>query len=120
VTPGPLAPLAALALVPARAWLDSLDLLVPGPTATRWLLVADLLCLVALGATGRWRLLVIPVTLGFGFAVLNLLGMALNDFYLGLALFHLVVGATAGLMGGRLRWPGLGLVGLALLLGALT
>jgi hypothetical protein len=83
--------LAALAtdLVPARAWLERLAFLVPGGAATRWLLVADLACLVAMGCTARSPLLGVPVSLGLGFVGLNLLGMAVTDFHLGLALFQM-------------------------------
>lgn len=119
---GSLVRLAALApdLVPARVWLDRLDLLVPGPAATRWLLIPDLACLVALGAAARWPPAGIAVALGVGFAALNLVGMAVNDFYVGLALFHLAVGAAAALGLRRRRWAGLALVALALVLGIVT
>ena len=46
--------------------------------------------------------------------------MALTDFYLALALFHLGVGVTAVLCGRLARWLGAAALGLALLLGALT
>ena len=117
-----LVPLAALTpdLVPPRVWLDRLAFLVPSTTATRWLLIGDLVCLVAVGATVRWPLIGLLVTLGTGFAALNLVSMAVTDFYLGLALFHLAVGVTAAAVHRRTRWAGLTLVVLALLLGALT
>src|SRR2546426_12397234 len=71
-------------LTSQRAWLDRLAVVVPAPAATRWLLVADLACLIALGLATRRRALGVPLTLAAGFIVLNLLGMALTDFYLGL------------------------------------
>jgi len=107
-------------LVPVRVWLDRLTYLVPGAAATRWLLLADLACLVALGAATRWRWAGVPAAVMAGFLALNLLGMALTDFYLGLAVFHLAVGlATAVLVPGG-RWMGVALVAMALGLGVLT
>jgi hypothetical protein len=116
------APLAALAsdLVPPRLWLERLALLVPGNAATRWLLLADAGCLVAMGGATRWPLLGIPAALGSGFIALNLMGIAVTDFYLGLALFHLAVGVTAAAVLHRARWAGASLVVLALALGILT
>jgi hypothetical protein len=103
-----------------RAWLDRLAILVPAPAATRWLLIADVACLVALGlATGRPGLGV-PLMLGAGFVALNGLGMAVTDFYLGLALFHLAVGIAVVLLARRARWLGLATLALTLGLGVLT
>ncbi|OLB05138.1 MAG: hypothetical protein DMD98_04870 [Candidatus Rokuibacteriota bacterium] len=107
-------------LTPQRAWLDGLAIIVPAATATRWLLVADLACLIAVGLGMRPRLLGVLLALGGGFFVLNGLGMVLTDFYLALALFHLGVGVTAVLCGRLARWLGAAALGLALLLGALT
>ena len=107
-------------LTPQRLWLERLAFVVPGPAATRWLLVADAACLVALGLSSRYPLLGIPLALGAGFLVLNALGMALTDFYLGLALFHLVVGIGTAVLTRRTRWLGVALVVIALALGALT
>ena len=107
-------------LTPQRAWLDRLAVLVPGNGATRWLLVADAVCLIALGLAGRRPVLGVPLALGAGFLALNVLGMVVTDFYLGLALFHVGVGLTALLAPGRARWLGAAAVGLALLLGVLT
>ncbi len=107
-------------LAPARWWLERLAIVVPGPRATRWLLVADAACLVALGLVARRPLVGIPLALGTGFVALNALGMVLTDFYLGLAAFHVGVGITASLFAGRWRCLGFGLVALALALGALT
>src|SRR5437870_13813903 len=64
-------------LTPQRWWLERLAILVPGSAATRWLLVADAVCLVALGLSSRHPWLGVPLALGAGFLVLNLLGMAL-------------------------------------------
>src|SRR2546429_506430 len=60
------------------------------------------------------------VGLALGLLVLNLVGMLLTDFFLGLAAFHVLVGVAA--LGGarRLRWAGAGLLALTLALGALT
>jgi hypothetical protein len=107
-------------LVPPRIWLNRLGFLIPSGAATRWLLLTDIVCLVALGrATGRPRV-GIPVALGVGFVALNLVSMAVTDFYLGLALFHLAVGvvATVGLR--QARWLGMALVILVVTLGILT
>jgi hypothetical protein len=119
---GALVPLVALAsdLVPPRLWLDRLALLIPGSAATRWLLLVDAACLVAMGGATRWPFLGIPAALGSGFVALNLMGMAVTDFYLGLAVFHLAVGVTAAAVLQRARWAGAGLVVLALALGILT
>ena len=107
-------------LTPQRAWLERLAFVVPGPAATRWLLVADAACLIALGLCSRHPWLGVPLALGAGFLVLNVLGMALTDFYLGLALFHLVVGIGTAVVARRTRWLGVALVVLALTLGVLT
>jgi hypothetical protein len=117
-----LASLAALPqeLVPLRVWLDRFTFLVPGDAATRWLLLADLACLVALGAATRWPWAGVPAAVMAGFLALNLAGMVLTDFYLGLTVFHFGVGlATAVLVPGG-RWLGVALVALALGLGVLT
>lgn len=105
--------------IPARVWLERFALLVPGPAATRWLLIADLVCLVALGLAVRARRIAVPIAVGAGFLALNLLAMLLNDFFLGLALFHLVVGTTALLLR-RPRWLGAATLALAITLGILT
>jgi hypothetical protein len=111
---------AAAPLTPQRWWIERLALALPGPHASRWLLLADAVCLVALGCrTGR-PLLGGPLALGVGFVVLNGLGLALNDFYLALAAFHLVVGVAMLAVAGRSRWLGAGLIALAVVLGVLT
>lgn len=107
-------------LTPQRLWLDHLAFVIPGTAATRWLLVADVACLVALGLAARRRLVGVSAALGAGFIALTALGMALNDFYLGLAAFHVVVGVTTSVFARRSRWLGIGLIVLALVLGALT
>lgn len=107
-------------LVPPRLWLERLAFLAPGTTATRWLLVADLVCLVVLGSAARRPLVGISVALALGFLALNVAAMAVTDFYLGLALFHLGVGVTAAALLRRARWVGLALVVTVLVLGALT
>src|SRR2546428_14110929 len=100
-------------LTPQRAWLDHLAIIVPGPTATRWLLVADLACLIALGLGRRRPLLGVFLALGGGFLVLNGLGMAPTDFYLGLALFHFGAGGIALRFARPARWLRRGALGLA-------
>ena len=107
-------------LTPQRWWLERLAVVVPGAAATRWLLVADAACLVALGLSSRRPLVGIPLALGAGFLVLNVLGMALTDFYLGLALFHPIVGIGTAVLARGTRWLGVALILLALALGALT
>src|SRR5713101_7396338 len=82
---------AAEPLVPQRAWLERLALLVPSEAANRWLLLADLVCLVALGLSTRQPWLGVPLAVGVGFFALNALGVALTEFYLALAVFHLAV-----------------------------
>jgi hypothetical protein len=107
-------------LVPQRMWLDRLAFMIPGPAATRWLLLADAACLVALGAGMRAPMVAVPAALAVGFVLLNALGIALTDFYLGLSVFHLVVGITTILCARRGRWLGGIVLGLAVLFGVLT
>lgn len=111
---------AELSLAPQRAWLDRLAIIVPSSGATRWLLVADLACLVAIGLATPRPWLGISLAIVSGFLVVNGLGMALTDFYLGLTLFHFAVGLTAVMFAGRTRWLGAITLGLALVLGILT
>lgn len=106
--------LVVYALTPQREWLERLALAVPSSTATRWLLVADIVCLVALGARARHRALGIPAALGASFLLLNALGLLFTEFYLALAVFHVLVGATTLLFVRGWRWLG----GLTLLLSA--
>lgn len=104
---------AAAPLTPQRGWFERLAFVVPGPAASRWLLLADAVCLVALGLRTRRPILGVPFALGLGFTMLNGLGLALTDFYLALTAFHLAVA-------GRSRWLGGGLIALAIVLGVLT
>ena len=98
-------PLAALApdLVPPRIWLDRAAFLIPGSAATRWLLLTDIVCLVAMGCATRRPRVGVPVALVVGFVALNVAGMAITDFYLGLALFHVAVGVAAAVSLRRAR-----------------
>ncbi len=107
-------------LAPQREWLDRLAFVIPGNAATRWLLVADVVCLAVVGLTVRRSPLAVVVALAIGFTVLNALGMVLLDFYLGLAAFHLIVGATALAVVRSRRWIGAALIVVALTLGVLT
>jgi len=115
-----LAAAAAPYLTPQRVWLDRLVLVVPGDRATRWLLLVDAACLVMIGLERGRPVLAIPLALGLGFLALNVIGMALTEFVLGLALFHVAVTTTASLALRRARWIGLVALGLVLLVGALT
>jgi hypothetical protein len=103
-----------------RLWLDRLAFVVPGTTATRWLLIADLACLVALGLAARRPRLALPLVVGAGFLALNVLGMATLDFYLGLALFHPAVALTTLVVLRRARWLGAVTLVLSLALGVVT
>jgi hypothetical protein len=109
----------AAALTPQRAWLERLALAVPGPSASRWLLFADAVCLTALGLRTRQPVLAVPLALGAGFLVLNVLGMVLTDFYLGLAAFHLLIAVITLAFYPR-RWLGATAFALVLLLGVAT
>lgn len=105
---------------PGRAWLDSLRLIVPGPAASRWLLAADA-AVVVLVARRRGRpLLAVAVGLAVAFVALNVLGMLLLDFFLGLALFHLLTGLAGLAAPPPVRWAGAALLALTLALGVLT
>ena len=112
--------LAAASLPPQRAWLERLALVIPSPGMTRWLLLVDLTCLVVIGLAHRRRQVGIPLALAVGFVALNVLGMLLNDFYLGMAAFHVAAGAGAATLGGRRRWIGVSAIILAVLLGLAT
>ena len=114
-----LAAVSAAALTPQRAWLESLALAVPGPSASRWLLVADAVCLIALGLHTRQPALGVPLAFAAGFLVLNLLGMGFTDFYLGLAAFHLLTGVITVVFVPR-RWLGATALALTLILGVAT
>jgi hypothetical protein len=111
---------AAPYLTAQRIWLERLALIIPGPVATRWLLIADAVCLTAIGlASGRPRIWV-PMALAVGFVGVNVAGMVLTDFYLGLAVFHLAAGSAAIVFARRWRWVGLTALCLTLALGILT
>jgi hypothetical protein len=115
-----LATMSAPYLTVSRMWLERFSWLVPAPTANRGLLFADLACLLALAlASGRPRLAV-PLALGMGFLAVNVAGMALTDFYLGLALMHLATGGAAAVFARRWRWVGIAALCLTLALGILT
>ena len=105
---------------PARVWLDSLNWVVPGPSATRVLLAADCFILLLAGLKSPSLVIGPPLSLGVGFLTLTLLGMLLNDFYLALVLFHLVVGAAAIVRFSGRRWIGAGLIAGVLFLGLVT
>lgn len=105
---------------PGRYWLERLAGVVPGPGATRWLLLADLLVLVLVGARQRHRVLGALAAVGAGFAAVNVLGLVLTDFFLALAVFHLATGVAGMVAAGAARWAGAALLGLTLALGALT
>ncbi|HEU4366950.1 MAG TPA: hypothetical protein VFV05_01835 [Methylomirabilota bacterium] len=107
-------------LTPARGWLDRLVLIVPADRATRWLLVLDVACLLLLGHERRHPGLAVPLVLAAGFLALNVLGMAVTDFVLGLALFHVAVTVTAALALRRRRWFGLMALAVVLAAGILT
>ena len=110
----------AAALTPQRQWLERLALAVPGPAASRCLLVADAVCLIALGLRTRCPVIGVPAGLGAGFAILNAFGMGFTDFYLGLAAFHFLVAITTLAVVRRPRWLGPTALALVLVLGVAT
>ena len=97
-----------------------MEFLVPGTAATRWLLIADLVCLIAIGLAARQPFIALPLVLGSGFLALNILGMVTLDFFLGLALFHLAVGLVTLVTLRRARWLGASALALSFAVGALT
>ena len=103
-----------------RVWLAALAIVVPGATATRWLLLVDAACLIALGLAVARPVIAIPTALAVGFAVVNALGMVLTDFYLGLAVFHFAVALTALIALRRRRWLGATSLALVLVVGVVT
>jgi hypothetical protein len=105
---------------PGRHWLERLAGVLPAPTATRWLLLADLCVLVLIGARRRHAAVGAVLALGAGFLFLNVLGLVLTDFFLGLAVFHVVIGVAGVLAAGPARWAGAVLLALTLALGGLT
>jgi hypothetical protein len=78
-------------LTAARAWIDALWFVVPADSVTRWLLLVDAGSLVLIGLGLPRPIVAVPAVLAAGFFVLNVLGMALTDFLLGLAVFHVVL-----------------------------
>lgn len=114
-----LAAASAAALTPQRAWLERLALLVPSPSASRWLLLVDAACLIALGLRARHPVFGVLVAFGAGFLVVNVLGIGFTDFYLGLAAFHFLTAAITLAFVPR-RWLGATALALALLLGVAT
>lgn len=101
-------------------WLERLAIIVPATAATRWLLLVDVVCLVALGFVARRPAIAIPLALGVGFLALNVLGMLMTDFFVGLALFHPAVGLVTLLALRRARWLGAATLALSLALGVVT
>jgi hypothetical protein len=107
-------------LAPQRMWLERLALIIPGPAASRWLLLADAACLIAIALGSSRPRAAVPLILGLGFLAVNVAGMVLNDFYLGLALVHLAAACSALLLARRRRWVGVAALSLTLALGMLT
>jgi hypothetical protein len=105
---------------PGRYWLEALHWIVPGPAATRWLLLADAAVLLLVAARWRRPLVAAAVALGGGFLALNVVSLLLTDFFLGLASFHVLTGVVGLVAAGRARWAGAALLALALAVGVLT
>ena len=100
-----------------------LDFFLPNPTLSRLLLVADFVLVAVLG-WAAWRMLGLVLSVPLAFLALTWLGMATNDFFVALALFHFGCGLLAllTLRRHRLRWVtclGMGLVIATPLLGLL-
>jgi hypothetical protein len=105
---------------PGRYWLETLAWAVPGTAVTRWLLLADVAIIGLVAARCRRPLLAGAIGVGLGFLVLNVLGLMVTDFFLGLALFHVLAGIVGIVATGRAWWSGVLLLGLALTLGVFT
>jgi len=106
---------------PGRYWLDGLVWIVPGSAATRWLLLADAAVVLLVATGGRRRpVLAGAVAMGLALLALNVAGLVLTDFFLGLAAFHVLTGLVGLTAAGRARWAGAALLALTLSLGALT
>lgn len=114
-----LAAASAATLTPQRAWLERLAVVIPSPNASRWLLLIDAVCLIALGLRTRQPVLGVLLAFGAGWLVLNVLGMAFTDFYLGLAAFHFITAAVTLAFIPR-RWLGATAFALALIFGVAT
>lgn len=104
----------------SRYWLERLTGMVPGPSATRWLLLADLCVLVLIGVRRHHGVVGSLLAIGAGFLLVNVLGLILTDFFLGLAVFHVMTGVAGILASGPARWAGAVLLVLTLALGGLT
>ena len=119
-----LASLPIVALVPGltlqRSWLERLAVIVPAERATRWLLLLDAACLILICLERRRPRLAVALVLTTAFLALNVLGIVLNDFFLGLAVFHLGVTATTALTLRRRRWFGITALLLVAALGVWT
>jgi hypothetical protein len=107
-------------LTPQRIWIERLALIIPGPLASRWLLITDAACLIAIGLTTSRPRVWVPMALVLGFVGVNVAGMILTDFYLGLAVVHLTAGSAAVVFARRWRWVGVTALCLTLALGILT
>jgi hypothetical protein len=83
-------------------------------------LLADLCVLVLIGASRRRAVLGAIVAVSAGFLLVNVLGLILTDFFLGLAMSHFAIGLAGLLVSGAARWAGAALVALSLALGGLT
>ena len=70
---------------------DLVDLLLPNPLMNHILLLGDLLVLGALG-WGMRRILGLLLSVPVAFLGLTWLGMATNDFFLAITIFHLICG----------------------------
>ncbi len=117
--------LAAVTQIPpgapaSRYWLERVTGIVPGPSATRWLLLADLCVLVLIGVRRHHGVVGPLLAIGAGFLLINVLGLILTDFVLALALFHVMTGIAGILASGSARWAGAVLLVLTLGLGGLT
>lgn len=115
-----LATTAAGYVTPQRIWLERLAWIIPAPAASRWLLIADSACLIAMALASSRPRIAVPLALGLGFLGVNVAGMVLNDFYLGLAVVHLGAGSAAVLFARRWRFLGAAALGLTLALGIFT
>ncbi|HLC40857.1 MAG TPA: hypothetical protein VJO34_04430 [Methylomirabilota bacterium] len=104
----------------ARYWLEAWSWIVPGFTASRFFLLADLGILLLIGTQTKVPFIATFVSVALAFIVLTSLGMLLTDFHLGLAAFHVLIVAVGLLLLKRARWAAVGAVGLLLLLGIVT
>src|SRR5262245_42428604 len=107
-------------LTPQRIWLDRLAWIIPAPAPSRWLLIADAACLIAIALASSRPRVAVPIALGLGFLGVNVAGMILTDFYLGPAAVPAATGLTSVLFARRWRWVGAAALGLTVGLGLLT